>query len=151
MNQRHTPDSIHHLMTSKSGKLAKIQQKASQLQVINLFLTTHLLPDSENYCRVANLRQGVLVIEVASGVWSTRLLQLKEHFLLQIRQQLIPNLANIEIKVNPQLFVTKPAPKPNSREISAQTAEHLNTLAEHAPAELAEKLQRLAKLARRHK
>ncbi len=149
MNQRHTPDSIHHLMTSKSGKLAKIQQKASQLQLINHFLTNNLLPGCDDYCRVANLRQGILVIEVASGAWATRLQQLRIEFMAQIRQQIIPTLLSIEIKVNPALFVKAEPAKPNTRKISQQTAEHLESLAEQAPAGLAATLLRLAKLARR--
>lgn len=148
MNQRHRPNLIDDV-TKQSGKLAKIQQKAVKLQEINHFLTNELMPDSDQYCRVANLRQGILVIEVSSGVWSTRLTQLRSHFIDQLRRTLLPSLISIEIKVNPSLFVQAPEPKANSRKISAQTAEHLSALAQHSPPELAKKLERLAKLARR--
>ena len=150
MNKRRSPDSIRHLMTGKSVKLAKLQQKASQLQVINQYLTNNLLPGSEDYCRVANLRQGTLVIEVASGAWNTRLQQLRMQFMTEIRRDIIPNLFTIEIKVNPDLFIKAEPPKDNPRKISQQTAEHLNTLAQHAPPALAKTLLRLAKLARRN-
>ncbi|MGB0835220.1 MAG: DUF721 domain-containing protein [Psychrobium sp.] len=150
MKSRHTPDSLQDVLTAKSGKLAKIQQKAGQLQVVNQFLTTELIPGSEEYCRVANLRQGVLVIEVASGVWKTRLMQLSQSILMQMQQSISPALHSVELVVNPELFNDKPAePKPNSRKISAETAEHLTALAQSAPPELAATLTRLAKLSKR--
>lgn len=150
MNPRHTPDSLHQLMTAKSGKLAKIQQKAGQLQVINEFLTSELIPGSDEYCRVANLRQGILIIEVASGVWKTRLMQLSHSILEHMRQHVSPSLVSIELKVNPALFNEKPPePKPNPRKISNETAQHLTTLAQSAPPELAATLKRLASLAKR--
>jgi len=148
MNQRRHPNLIDDI-TKNSGKLAKIQQKAVKLQEINHFLTTEILPGSDQYCRVANLRQGILVIEVASGVWSTRLTQLRNSLMAEMRRYLLPTLVSIEIKVNPSLFVEAEPPKPNSRTISPQTAEHLEALAEHSPPKLAQKLQRLAALARR--
>lgn len=148
MDQRHRPNLIDDI-TKNSGQLAKIQQKAEQLQKINHLLTNELLPGSEEYCRVANLRQGILVIEVASGVWSTRLSQLRSNLLSEFRSKLFPTLISIEIKVNPSLFIQPEPPKKNSRKISAQTAQHLQALAEQAPPALAQKLQRLAAKARR--
>lgn len=150
MKPRHTPDSLQDVLTTKSNKLAKIQQKAGQLQVINQFLTTQLIPGSEEYCRVANLRQGILVIEVASGVWKTRLMQLSQSILSQMQQQISPSLNAIELRVNPELFNEQPEkPKPNPRKISENTAQHLTVLAESAPPKLAATLSRLAKLANR--
>tara|TARA_B110001452_G_scaffold237013_1_gene216618 strand:+ start:910 stop:1368 length:459 start_codon:yes stop_codon:yes gene_type:complete len=152
MKSRHNPDTLQDVMTAKSGKLAKIQQKAGQLQVINQFLTTQLIPGCEEYCRVANLRQGILVIEVASGVWKTRLLQLSQSILSHMQEHISPSLHTVELIVNPQLFNERPEePKPNPRKISADTAQHLVALAEHAPPELAATLSRLAKLANRDK
>ncbi|NRA52869.1 MAG: DUF721 domain-containing protein [Gammaproteobacteria bacterium] len=149
MNQRHVPNSLSDLLNQGPNKLAKIQQKAHQLQVINQILTQELLPGSEEYCRVANLRRGILVLEVASGAWLTRLQSMRINLLNQLRTQVSSALISIEIKVNPQLFIVEQPPKPNPRKISPQTAEHLTALAELAPPELAEKLLRLAKLARR--
>ncbi len=150
MKPRRTPDSLHKIMTSNSGKLAKIQQKAGQLQVINQFLTSELIPGSDEYCRVANLRQGVLIIEVASGVWKTRLLQLSNSILEHMREHVSPSLYSIELNVNPALFNERAeAPKPNPRKISHDTAQHLMSVAEIAPPELAATLHRLAKLAKR--
>lgn len=152
MKSRHNPDTLQDVLTAKSGKLAKIQQKAGQLQVINQFLTTQLIPGCEEYCRVANLRQGVLVIEVASGVWKTRLLQLSQSILSHMQEHISTSLHTVELIVNPQLFNEKPEePKPNPRKISTDTAQHLVALAEHAPPELAATLSRLAKLANRDK
>ncbi|NRA70705.1 MAG: DUF721 domain-containing protein [Gammaproteobacteria bacterium] len=150
MTQRRTPDSINKLLSQGSGKLAKLQHKAYQLQVINRIITAELLPGSEEYCRVANLRNGTLVLEVASGAWFTRLQSMRINLLNQLRERVSSSLISIEVKVNPALFVTKPEPKPNQRKISAQTAEHLSALAQHSPPELAEILLRLAKLARRN-
>lgn len=151
MNQRRAPDSLSSILSQGSGKLAKIQQKAHHLQVINQLLTNDYLPGCDDYCRVANLRNGILVLEVASGAWLTRLQSMRINLLNQLRERVLPSLISIEIKVNPQLFVTDKEFKPNQRKISAETAQHLSALAENAPTELAEKLLRLAKLARRNK
>lgn len=150
MNQRRSPAPLSKLLSQDSGKLAKIQHKAHQLQVINKLLTDDFLPGCDDYCRVANLRGGTLVLEVASGAWLTRLQSMRINLLNQLRERLLPALISIEIKVNPQLFIANQVLKPNQRKISPQTAQHLSALAEHAPAELAEKFLRLAKLARRN-
>jgi len=150
MKPRRSPDSLHKIITSKSGKLAKIQQKAGQLQVINQFLTSELIPGSDEYCRVANLRQGILIIEVASGVWKTRLLQLSNSILEHMREHVSSSLHSIELHVNPALFNEKSeAVKPNPRRISEDTAQHLMSVAQVAPPELAATLKRLANLAKR--
>ena len=150
MKSRRTPDSINHIMSNQSGNLAKIQQKAGQLQVINTFLTNELIPGSHEYCRVANLRKGILIIEVASGVWKTRLMQLSNSILEQMRLQVSASLVGIELKVNPALFNEKSqVAKPNPRKISNDTAQQLTALAEIAPPELAATLKRLASLATR--
>lgn len=150
MNSRRTPDSINQIMKTNTSKLAKIQQKAGQLQAINAFLTKELIPGSEEYCRVANLRQGVLIIEVASGVWKTRLLQLSYSILEQMKLNISLPLESIELKVNPALFNEKAeVPKPNPRKISNDTAQHLTALAEMSPPKLAATLNRLAALAKK--
>lgn len=149
MKQRRSPDSLNKLLSQGSGKLAQLQHKAHQIQVINQILTNDLLPGSEHYCRVANVRNGTLVIEVASGAWFTRLQSMRINLINQLRAQVLPALISIEIKVNPQLFIEEQELKPNTRKISPQTAEHLTDLAQHSPPELAQILLRLAKLARR--
>lgn len=151
MKPRRIPNSLHKIITTDSGKLAKIQQKAGQLQVINQFLTHELIPGSDEYCRVANLRQGILIIEVASGVWKTRLLQLSNSILENMREHVSPSLQSIELIVNPVLFnEKKEVVKPNPRRISHDTAQHLMSVAQDAPPELAATLKRLANLAKRN-
>jgi len=150
MNSRRTPDSINQIMKTNTSKLAKIQQKAGQLQAINEFLVKELIPGSQEYCRVANLRQGVLIIEVASGVWKTRLLQLSYSILEQMKLNISLPLESIELKVNPELFKKRNEEfKPNPRKISDNTAQHLIALAEMSPPKLAATLNRLASLAKR--
>jgi len=137
-------------MKTNTNKLAKIQQKAGQLQAINEFLVKELIPGSHEYCRVANLRQGVLIIEVASGVWKTRLLQLSYSILEQMKLNISLPLKSIELKVNPELFNDKTEKlKPNPRKISDDTAQHLIALAKMSPPKLAATLNRLANLAKR--
>lgn len=150
MSERRHPSSLSELLSGNTSKFAKIQQKSIELQEINHFVTSQLMPGCESYCRVANLRQGILIIEVASGAWATRMKANRLSLLAQLRQQLLPTLSSIDIQINPKLFVShQPPPVPNSRKISDATAEHLAALADSAPKELAEKLQRLANLARR--
>jgi len=137
-------------MKTSTTKLVKIQQKAGQLQAINEFLVKELIPGSHEYCRVANLRKGVLIIEVASGVWKTRLLQLSYSILEQMKLNMSFPLESIELKVNPELFNEQTEElKPNPRKISNKTAEHLTALAQMSPPKLAATLNRLASLAKR--
>lgn len=150
MNSRRTPDSINQIMKTSTTKLVKIQQKAGQLQAINEFLVKELIPGSHEYCRVANLRKGVLIIEVASGVWKTRLLQLSYSILEQMKLNMSFPLESIELKVNPELFNEQTEElTPNPRKISNKTAEHLTALAQMSPPKLAATLNRLASLAKR--
>ena len=149
MSDARHPSTLADLLGAKAGKFAKIQQKSRQLQEINQIVTQQIMPGSDQLCRVANFRQGMLVIEVASGAWATRFKANRAGILTQLRQHL-PTLASIDIQINPGLFVSHQVePKANPRHISTATAEHLQTLADSAPKELAEKLQRLANLARR--
>jgi len=99
-------------------------------------------------CRVANFRNGILVIEVGSAAWRQRLNLLRATVLSELRQSL-PQLVSLEVVQNPAM-ANVPASRPSpevKRTISPQAAAHLEELAATAPPGLKEKLRKLAALA----
>jgi len=112
------------------------------------FCDTHGL----RLCRVANYRNGILVIEVGSAAWRQRLQLLRSLLLTEMRAQL-PQLASLEVVQNPAIakaradaLVPGNSP-PQTKKLSQATASHLEALADKAPPGLREKLRRLAALA----
>jgi len=99
-------------------------------------------------CRVANFRNGILVIEVGSAAWRQRLNLLRVTLLSELRQQL-PQLVTLEVVQNPAMVnaAGSRTSTERKRKISPQAAAHLEALAATAPPGLQEKLRRLAALA----
>ncbi|GGI93343.1 DUF721 domain-containing protein [Shewanella hanedai] len=99
--------------------------------------------------KVANFRQGVLVIETTTAAWAARINFQKTKVLQQLQAETLPMLSAIEVKVNPSLLLYATKPKENHNQITQTAASHIEALAEHAEGSLAVKLKRLAALASR--
>lgn len=141
--------------------LRNVQQRAVALLKFNKVVKALLPKQLHIYCRVANYRQGVLVLEVANASWLVRLRYEQPMLLSTLRAEILPSLASIDIKINPKLTInnqtaadlvrsyTPSMAKENTpmRKLSAQSAEQLRDLAARSPEKLREKLERLAALA----
>ena len=80
-----------------------LQEKAIILSKLSHVLKEALPSGCEDHCRVANYRQGSLVIEVSGSVWATRINYERIAILSAFRRHGLPGLSNLEIKINPDL------------------------------------------------
>ncbi|PWC16870.1 DUF721 domain-containing protein [Brenneria corticis] len=159
------PQSLESLFDSASGAgtgpLRDVQQRAIALLKLNRAVRGLLPAQLHPWCRVANYRHGLLVLETANANWLMRLRYEQPALLSALRAQILPSLASIDIRINPALaakgheIVKKSAigtpdkeeeAKP-FRQLSEQSAEILRGLAGQSPEKLRRILERLASLA----
>ncbi|GGQ23147.1 DUF721 domain-containing protein [Shewanella litoralis] len=134
-----------------SGRLPELAEKAELLNNLNHYVKQTLNGPVAEQLKVANLRQGVLVIETTSAAWAARINFQKQKLLQQLQIDTLPMLTAIEVKVNPGLALVKPQISTNQNVISTTAAQHIEALAEHVDGTLGEKLKRLAALASRNR
>ncbi|MBB1319639.1 DUF721 domain-containing protein [Shewanella sp. SR43-4] len=134
-----------------SGRLPELAEKAELLNNLNRYVKQTLSGPVAEQLKVANLRQGVLVIETTSAAWAARINFQKQKLLKQLQTDTLPMLTAIEVKVNPGLALAKPQSQTNQNVISTTAAQHIEALAEHVDGSLGEKLKRLAALASRNR
>lgn len=133
----------------KANSLLSIQERGYALSVLNNLLTK-LLPESlAQQCRVANYRQSILVIEVSSASWLTRLRYEQEELRSRLRKNGLTGLSSFQFKVNPELIQNKYILHSNShdlfkRQMTPQSAEILLTLANNSSPKLKNSLTKLA-------
>lgn len=151
------PQSIEYLFETTEGQnmLQSIQQRAIALNKLNRAVKDVIPAQMHPWCRVANFRQGILVLETANASWMMRLRYEQSSLLSALRAQILPLLTAIDIRINPTLAakahesssqsVTKD--KLAGRQLSEQSAEILRTVASRSPEKLRETIERLASLA----
>ncbi len=133
----------------QNGQMPNIAEKAELLLHLNNYVKQVLTGPVSQQLQVANLRQGVLVIETTTAAWAARINFQKAKILQQLQAETLPMLSAIEVKVNPRLFLYAAKSKVNHNAISRSAAEHIEALAEHTEGSLGLKLKRLAALASR--
>lgn len=159
------PQSLESLFDNVSrgnkGPLHDVQQRAIALLKLNRAVKGLLPSQLHPWCRVANYRQGHLILETANASWLMRLRYKQSSLLSALRAQILPSLASIDIRINPALTAKGDetvsgkdnlhAENKNSdtppRQLSEQSAETLRHLASHSPEKLRKILERLASLA----
>ncbi len=130
--------------------LQKFVTKLEQLEHINHYITTQLEPGLADNCRVANLRDGLLVLSTTSPAWHHKLRFATLDLLSVLRMNpLWSGLKSIEVRVDylPTTLHDTPANfKTTPSGISAQNAKLLRQTATHIRNEkLASAMTRLAK------
>ncbi|WP_087016595.1 DUF721 domain-containing protein [Thaumasiovibrio subtropicus] len=149
----HRPQSADHLLDSDN--LTGITQRAVALDKLNKKVRSCLSPELANQLRVANYRQGILVLVVASSAWAQRLNFERFHLLSSLRTTELPQLSSIEIKINPDLSLQphrrKKSSEPDIKQepISPVAAEYLKCIAADAPEKIKRRLERLAAMAKK--
>ena len=150
MRQNH-PCSLTDLFADSNFN--NLQVRAQHLAKLNRVLQTTLEQHQIKQCKIANFRNGTLILETASSVWLNRLNYARLQIIQALRKEL-PGLVSLEVNINPELAKRKSAPvatqtqvKPNPRKLSQTASDHIMALAETAPDGLKEKLERLAALA----
>lgn len=114
----------------------------------------NILPASlHTWCRVANVRHDILVLEAANASWMMRLRYEQSMLLSTLRAQILPSLSSIDIRINPGLMVKRVDQVKNVhqlaplRQLSKESAMAMRGLANRSPEKLREILERLATLA----
>ncbi|QTL39239.1 DUF721 domain-containing protein [Xenorhabdus budapestensis] len=150
--------------TAGKSPLQTIQRHAIALLKLNRTVLSLLPVQLRPWCRVANYRKQILVLEAGNASWKTRLYYEIPILLSALRCEILPSLSSIDIRINPSLMVKSrnngqnvekiSAKKLNNdnrdlpiRQLSHESAETLKILAEHCPEKLKRKLERLAALA----
>ncbi len=148
------------ILFDDTSTLRNVQQRAIALLKLNRTVQALLPAQMHPWCRVANYRKGVLVLETANASWLMRLRYEQSNLLTALRAEILPSLASVDIRINPalmrntgeksQIAAQQPVnetEKAAVRHLSKDSAEHLMCLANRSPAKLKEKLERLASLA----
>ncbi len=119
------------LQHDPASVLAFIQSKVQQLITLNQIWQTVIPNELNQHTRVANFREGYLIIECDSAAWATRL----RYLLPDIKQKLLSypdlhDLVQIEWSIQPA-FHTQPMPlKVLTLTLSNTNAELLKNAAE---------------------
>jgi len=149
------------LATPERVSLEHIQKRAIALLKLNQAVAGLLPAPLKTWCRVANFRQGVLIIETANASWMMRLRYEQSTLLSALRAQILPSLSSIDIRINPTLAIKdQKMPPDNSgsiktgdlaggvrRKLSQQSSESIRQVAARSPEKLKKLLERLAMLA----
>ncbi|MFD2178788.1 DUF721 domain-containing protein [Veronia pacifica] len=148
----HRPQATQDLLADSLP--GQIQQRALALAELNKQVLGLLPQNAANQCRVANFRQGVLILECGSSSWATRLNYERMNLISQLRRDLLPELTTVDIKINPSLASSHPStirkcePAFPPSVLSLQAAEYLKVLASGAEGKVKKRLESLAKLAK---
>lgn len=150
MNRTRQPKSVSSLLNKSA-----LQHDAVLIMALNSLLQRHLKQHNIHGCRIGNLQNGSLLIEIPDATWMMRLQFMRTELLTLLRQR-VPSLLRIKIKVNPALSKTskmqhKP-PKKNIKratKMPADVAESLLALAEDAEPGLQKALRSLAKYSKK--
>lgn len=135
---------------TKTSSLSQIQERINALSKLT-YAVNELLPSPlKQQCRIANYRQGVLVIQVSSASWLTRLKYEQSNLLSTLRQKLLPSLSSIQYQIDPNMTVKVSQQVDSVKNVpilgvmTPESAMCLYALAESAPDSLKKQLIKLA-------
>lgn len=134
------------------SRLSQLQQHAKEIMQINSELKTILPKGAEDHCRVANIRDNQLILEVASAGIKMKIDYERLHILNQLRAKGFARLIGVTVQINPDLYrdqtqhhqVAKPRDP-----ISETAAQYLEMIASGASPKVRARLESLAKLAKK--
>lgn len=127
----------------EGDQLQRIQQRASKLLRLDREVKQHLPATLSRWVRVANYRDSTLILEVRNAAVQLRLRQALPAVERELKGGLVPSMQRIEVRINPG--VGDGMEKAGSVSVLSQnSAELISGLAEMAPDELREALERLA-------
>ncbi|HEX9585656.1 MAG TPA: DciA family protein [Gammaproteobacteria bacterium] len=138
--------SVHDALTRAGSRLGNLNAAAEKIRFYDRLLDSVLNQPLRSHVTVANLRDGLLVLQADSPVWASR-----ARLLLPDIQNALergasgPPLTGIHLVTRPRPSVP-PAPAPRRAEISDTTRRLLNAVAEDSDnAGLRRALQRIAR------
>ncbi|MEF1288378.1 DUF721 domain-containing protein [Vibrio sp. M260118] len=130
--------------------LSRMQQHAKEISLLNKELKSILPRGTEDHCRVANIRENQLIIEVASASIKMKLDYERLNILNQLRSKGFARLIAITLQINPELYRAKERKDQQAKPrdpISETAAQYLEMIASGASPKVKARLESLAKLA----
>ncbi|MEI6896055.1 MAG: DciA family protein [Psychromonas sp.] len=150
MNRSRQPKTVAQLL-----KKTELQYNQPQFTKLDSLLQSFLKKNNIAGCRLGNLKNGSLLIEIPDANWMVRL-QFMRNDLLSVLREACPGLMKVNIKVNPRLSISKTLPKKNknrvkqqAKRMSADVADSFLALAEDADPDLKKALQSLAQYSKK--
>lgn len=123
----------HLSINNPTALLGAIKNKAAQLSHLNSLLHAQLETSLTQCCRVANFRENILIIEINSSAWATRLRYLIPELLQKLRREKeFHRLQEIKWYIRPAESEYKKKPTKSiklsegSSKLIAETAEHIS-------------------------
>ncbi|WP_037027204.1 DciA family protein [Psychromonas aquimarina] len=124
MNRTRQPKPVS-LLLKKSG----LQHDAALITKLDSLLQSFLKQHNIQGCRIGNLQNGSLLIEIPSSTWLMRLQFMRSELLSLLRQQL-PALLTIKIKVNPRLSQLQDKQKKKKNRVIKRASKMPNDVAQ---------------------
>lgn len=125
------PKSLSGLLKSSPQTLGPLLNHAHRLEQLNKILREQLPPPLNQHCRIANLRDDILLLHADSPAWALKLRYSVPDMLDRLRRQPeLQQLRTITVKINPASLVAAPAKKTRRARMSEDTARLLDDVAD---------------------
>ncbi|WCP66564.1 DciA family protein [Vibrio tubiashii] len=134
------------------SRLSQLQQHAKEIMLINKELKSILPRGTEDHCRVANIRDNQLILEVASAGIKMKIDYERLSILNQLRSKGFARLIAVSVQINPELYRSKNRSEDKAKPrdpISGTAAQYLEMIATGASPKVKARLESLAKLAKK--
>jgi hypothetical protein len=93
---------------SQEAGLKNVFTKTQQMLKMKVQLANFLPLELQAECRLANYRDGILIMQANSSIWATRLRMLSPHLLRRLQSlDMFHDLQKIDIKVKPPEMASK--------------------------------------------
>ncbi|HHX8658242.1 TPA: DUF721 domain-containing protein [Vibrio diabolicus] len=143
----HRPTSTEDVIAESQFK--QIQEHAGEILQLNQALQEILPTGTADHCRVANVRNGHLLIDVSSAAIKMKIDYDRLMILNKLRTQGFAKLMSVEVRINPSLYRNRfeQDDRPKRPPLTESAAKSLMTIADMAPPKIQERLKRLADMA----
>ncbi|MGR5067886.1 MULTISPECIES: DUF721 domain-containing protein [Vibrio] len=143
----HRPTATDDLIAESQFK--QIQQHAGEILQLNQALQSILPKGTADHCRVANIRNGHLLIDVSSAAIKMKVDYDRLMILNKLRTQGYAKLMSVEVRINPSLYRNRfeHDDRPKRPPLTEAAANSLMIIADIAPPKIKERLKRLADMA----
>jgi hypothetical protein len=118
-SRRKSPAIVRDLF-SCAGSLSDLGNRAGELSRLDRLLSGLLPEPLARHVRACAVRNGTLVLQTDSPVWSTRLRMTQRQLLAAMRTEAAPDISRLQILVSPPVFQVERS-KP-ARRLSAAAA-----------------------------
>ena len=129
MNGTRLPTHVMRLSRLRDGPLRDLLSHAQRLEQIERLLQRFLEPPLGEHCRVANLRQGRLLLQADASAWATRL-RFQAPALIDRLRRALPGepLKSVQVQVCPPATPARQARRASAL-LSTENAEALRAMA----------------------